>query len=66
VCANRSLFETVILVHVYEEDKTISQRSSSAAYIDVQGEIVNGNVSHERGVTYSEMLVLSNGSEKVS
>jgi hypothetical protein len=65
------LFEIVILVHGYEEDKITSERCSStdvsnAAYIGVQGERVNGTVSHESGVTHSEMLVLSNGSENVS
>jgi hypothetical protein len=64
VCANRSSFEIVVLVHVFEEDKIISERSSSVAYIDVQGERVDGTVSHECGETHRGMLVLSNGSEK--
>jgi hypothetical protein len=64
VCANRSLFEIVVLVHVIEEDKIISERSC-VAYIHVQGERVDGTISHECGATHSGMLVLSNGSEKI-
>jgi hypothetical protein len=44
VCTSRALFEIVILVHGYEENKITSERLSSAdvsiaAYIDVKGEL---------------------------